>query len=91
MKLVIFQSVDREGACFTLSGETSCALTVEFGDKFKTYPRVFIAHEEPIDLSKPFRLRESKIRSLISILTGLDYSTIDGVKSIEFVDPIVCI
>ncbi len=88
MKLVIFQSVDREGACFTPSGETSCALTVEFGDKFKTYPRVFIAHEELLDLSRPFRLRESKIRSLVSILTGLDYGTIDGFESIEFVDPV---
>lgn len=86
--VVLYKSVNRAGATFSLSPETQHDLERRFGASLHPAPRVFVAHGTQEDYA---RRREEpwKVLVLLRLLTGLEEERLSELgKKVEIRDPV---
>ncbi len=82
--IVIYRSVNRDGATFALHPRSLDRLRAKFGQAVRAHPRVFIAHETRDDYE---RLNASIVPQIVSLLTGLTEERLQPLGGITFRDP----
>ena len=85
LRIVVYQSTDREGSTFSLSPAARRMLEARFGEKLCASPRIFVAH--PVG-DAPERLPGRLVRHLVVLLTGLDDQDLAQAGEIELRDPV---
>lgn len=82
--LVIYRSVNREGATFALKPGSRERLKSRFGDAAHVRARVFIAHETRADYDAVHANLASQI---VQLLTGLSTQRLEELGGVVFRDP----
>ena len=95
LRIVVYQSSDREGSTFSLSPAARRMLEARFGEKLCASPRIFVAHPvgaHPVGAhpvgATPERLPGRLVRHLVVLLTGLDDQDLAQAGEIELRDPV---
>ena len=83
--LVVYRSVDRDGATYSLNRRTRQRLHDHFGDAVHTPPVVFIGHASEDDYRT---IHASVRRQVIQLLTGLSESRLAELGEVHFQDPV---
>jgi hypothetical protein len=83
--LVVYRSVDRDGATYALSRRTREKVGSAFGGAVHMPPRVFIAHATDED----YRAIHGSVRhQVVQLLTGLPEERLATLGEVRFVDPV---
>jgi hypothetical protein len=83
--LVIYRSVDREGATFALDPRSRDRINERFAEGAHVRSRVFIAHETREDYES---LRGDLGEHITILLTGLAPSRLQELGGVVFMDPV---
>lgn len=83
--LIVYRSVDRDGATYSLNRRAQQRLRERFGDAVHIPPVVFIGHASEADYQT---IHESVRRQVIQLLTGLSESRLAELGEIHFQDPV---
>jgi hypothetical protein len=82
--IVIYRSVNREGATFALKPGSRERLKERFGDAMHLRARVFISHETQADYEA---LRSDLASQVVQLLTGLSTERLTEVGGVVYRDP----
>lgn len=82
--IVIYRSVNREGATFALKPSSRERLRERLGDAAHIRSRVFIAHETRADLEA---VQENLASQVVQLLTGLSEERLREFGGVVFRDP----
>ncbi|MEY4580610.1 MAG: hypothetical protein RL701_5313, partial [Pseudomonadota bacterium] len=83
--IVIYLSVNREGATFALKPTSRALLKMRFGEDVHIRTRIFITHESQADYAA---VHSDLASQVVQILTGLSVQRLtDGGYAVEFRDP----
>lgn len=83
--IVIYRSVNRDGATFALAPGSLARLRQRFGGAVRAHPRIFIAHETRDDYK---HLNASIVPQIVSLLTGLSVDHLKSLGGVTFRDPV---
>lgn len=82
--LVIYRSVNREGATFALKPGSRERVQRRFGDAAHVRPRIFIAHETRVDNDQ---MHADLASQVVQLLTGLSCERLKELGGVVFLDP----
>lgn len=83
--LVVYRSVDRDGATYALSRSARDRVRAAYGGAAHLPPRVYIAHETDADYRS---IHGSVRRQVALLLTGLSDDRLSTLGEVRFVDPV---
>lgn len=83
--IVIYRSVNRDGATFALKPSSRELLQQRFGDAVHIRSRVFIAHETKADYDS---VHGGVAPQVVQLLTGLSAERLREFREVEFRDPV---
>ena len=82
--IVIYRSLNREGATFALKPSSRELLKERLGDAVHIRPRVFIAHETRADYDA---VHTDLAPQIVQLLTGLSVQHLEELGGVAFRDP----
>ena len=83
--IVIFRSVNRDGATFALDRRSLARLREKFGDAVHSRTRLFVSHETEADLEA---VHGSIAGQVVLMLTGLSEERLAEIGGVRFRDPV---
>ncbi|MCK6548710.1 hypothetical protein L6R52_22895 [Myxococcota bacterium] len=83
--IVIYRSLDGEGATFSLDRRSEKRLRAAFAAEMRTRSRIFIAHETKGDFE---RIHGPIAGQIITLLTGLSEERLEPLGDVVFRDPV---
>lgn len=83
--IVIYRSVNRDGATFALKPSSRELLQARLGDAVHIRSRIFIAHETQADYNS---VHGNLAPQIVQLLTGLSVERLREFGDLEFRDPV---
>ena len=82
--LIIYRSVNREGATFALKPGSRERVQSRFGDAAHVRPRIFIAHDTRVNYDE---MHVGLASQVVQLLTGLSSQRLQELGEVVFLDP----
>lgn len=83
--IVVYRSVNRNGATYSLERGSIARILKRLGDKVHARDRLFLTHEDEVDYTA---VRASITGQIIMLLTGLPAERLSSIGSVSFRDPV---
>ncbi len=84
-QIVIYRSVDRDGATFALEPESRERVKQKFSGEVHIHPRIFIAHETRSDYAS---ISARIVPQVVQLLTGVAEERLATLGRLRFCDPV---